>query len=182
MEKMDKEILTLDIIRKEVKKHFSSQLVAAGVIFPLFALMSVLVVFFMTLLLGLVIQDKTVLKIIGTAVLSLCGLVYLGALFKTIRKTLQFAKSEIKITEDKLVGKIPKHGTKYRRTLNTLVFAKSGKYELGNEYFYKWSKLYSMSEESLYRSSVLDDEFYVVSAAEENVIAYNKKMFELRSN
>jgi hypothetical protein len=37
-----------------------------------------------------------------------------------------------------------------------------------------------MSEESLYRSSNVDDEFYVISVADENVIVYNKKMFELR--
>lgn len=177
---MEKEILTLEIIQKDVKKYFSRNLLIALIILPLFVLSSIMVVFLMTLLLNLVIQDKTILKIIGAVVLSLLGLAYLDILLKTIRKRIKFAKSEIKITEDKLVGKIPQHGTKYNRTFNTLVFAKSGKYELGNDYFYKWSKLYSMSQESLYRSSNLDDEFYVASVAEENIIVYNKKMFELR--
>lgn len=177
---MDKEILTLDIIRKEVRKYFSSHLVVALVILPFFAMSSVLVVFFMTLLLNLVIEDKTTLKIIGSVVLSLLGLIYLDVLLKTIRRRIQFAKSEIKITEDKLVGKIPRQGTKYNRIPNTLVFADAGKYELGNDYFYRWSKICSMSEESLYRSSDLDDEFYVVKVREENIIAYNKKYFELR--
>lgn len=177
---MEKEILTLEIIQKDVKKYFSRNLLIALIILPIFVLSSVMVVFLMTLLLNLVIQDKTILKIIGAVVLSLLGLAYLDILLKTIRKRIKFAKSEIKITEDKLVGKIPQHGTEYNRTFNTLVFAKSGKYELGNDYFYKWSKLYSMSQESLYRSSNLDDEFYVASVAEENIIVYNKKMFELR--
>ena len=179
-EKMEKEILTLEIIQKDVKKYFSRDLLIALIILPIFVLSSVMVVFLMTLLLNLVIQDKTTLKIIGAVVLSLLGLVYLDILLKTIRKRIKFAKSEIKITEDKLVGKIPEHGTKYNRTFNTLVFAKSGKYELGNDYFYRWSKLCSMSQESLYRSSNVDDEFYVASVAEENIIVYNKKMFELR--
>ena len=177
---MDKEILTLEIIQKDVKKYFSRDLLTALIILPFFVLSSVMVVFLMTLLLNLVIQDKTTLKIIGAVVLSLLGLVYLDILLKTIRKRIKFAKSEMKITEDKLVGKIPKHGRKYHPTLNTLDFVDGGKYQLGNDYFYKWSKLYSMSEESLYRSSNVDDEFYVVSVADENVIVYNKKMFELR--
>lgn len=177
---MEKEILTLEIIQKDVKKYFSGNLVAALVILPIFALSSVFIVFLMTLLLNLVIQDKTTLKIIGVVVFSLLCLVYLDIFLKTIKRRIKFAKSEIKITEDKLVGKIPEHGTRYNRTFNTLVFAKSGKYELGNDYFYKWSKLCSMSEESLYRSSNVDDEFYVASVAEENIIVYNKKMFELR--
>ena len=179
-DEMDKEILTLEIIQKDVKKYFSRDLLIALIILPIFVLSSVMVVFLMTLLLNLVIQDKTTLKIIGSVVLFLLGLVYLDILLKTIRKRIKFAKSEIKITEDKLVGKIPQHGTKYNRTFNTLVFAKSGKYELGNDYFYRWSKLCSMSQESLYRSSNVDDEFYVASVAEENIIVYNKKMFELR--
>jgi hypothetical protein len=177
---MDKEILTLEIIQKDVKKYFSRDLLTALIILPFFVLSSVMVVFLMTLLLNLVIQDKTALKIIGAVVLSLLGLVYLDVFLKTIRKRIKFAKSEIKITEDKLVGKIPQHGRKYHPTLNTLDFANCGKYKLGNDYFYKWSKLYSMSEESLYRSSNVDDEFYVISVADENVIVYNKKMFELR--
>jgi membrane protein implicated in regulation of membrane protease activity len=116
---MDKEILTLEIIQKDVKKYFSRDLLTALIILPFFVLSSVMVVFLMTLLLNLVIQDKTALKIIGAVVLSLLGLVYLDVFLKTIRKRIKFAKSEIKITEDKLVGKIPQHGRKYQPTLNT---------------------------------------------------------------
>ena len=178
---MEIEILTLEIIRKDVKKHFTSALLGGLVLLPLFAIMSVIIVFFMTLVLNLVIPNKETLKIIGNVVLILLGIFYLYGFWKIISTKIGFLKGEIQITDDWLVDKLPRRYGKYHHRPNTLVFARSGECGLNDDFYYRWSNLYSMSEASLYRSSNLDDEFYVVSVGKiKNIIAYNKKMFELR--
>lgn len=178
---MEKEILTLEIIRKDVKKYFKSIFVGFVLILPLYALICYIAVFLVSLVLNLVVQNKMTLNVIVVVLLSICGLVCVYEFIKTMGGFIQFLKGEIQITDDWLVDKLPRRYGRYSRRPDTFVFARCGEFGLTDSYYYKWSDLHSMNEGSLFRSSNLDEDFYVVSIGKvKNIMVYNKKMFELR--
>ena len=178
---MDKEILTLEIIKKEIKKYFKSNFAGFVLILPFYALMCFIAIFLISLVLNLVVQNKMALNVIVVVLLSICGLVYVYEFIKTMGGFIQFLKGEIQITDDWLVDKLEKRHGRYTRRPDTFVFARCGEFGLTDDFYYKWSDLYSMNEESLFRSSNLDEDFYVVSVGKvKNIMVYNKKLFELR--
>lgn len=178
---MDKEILTMARIRKDVKKYFQSSFAGFVLILPFYALICFIAIFLISLVLNLVVQNKMTLNVIVVVLLSICGLLYVYEFIKTMGGFIQFLKGEIQITDDWMVDKLPRRYGRYTHRPDTFVFARSGECGLTDNFYYKWSELYSMSEEALYRNSDLDDDFYVVSVGKvKNIMVYNKKLFELR--
>ncbi len=86
------------------------------------------------------------------------------------------------LSEDWVVEKLPaKLYSRYHYRPYILVFAKNGSYGIYKELNYKWSKVYALSDEGVYNYTKIDDEFYVISVGKhKNLVAYNKRMFELK--
>lgn len=177
---MQKEILTKQIIEKELKKYFSRNLLISVIFFPFYLIVCALLVFLLILLINLVVANKEALKIIAIVAVAILGLFYLyEASIISVIAMIKTIKGDFQISEDWVVDKLPKRYGRYTHKPNTLVFAKGGKYAI-NDLNYEWSSLFSMNDESVFRSSNIDDDFYVVSAGKsKNVLAYNKKFFDL---
>ncbi len=178
---MQKEILTRSIIKKELKRKCFSGLLGGMIFLPFYALMCILLVFLLILFINLIVPNKVTLNIISIVLCILLGIVYLQAFSSQISFLMKALKGDFQISSDWVVDKLPARHGRYNHRPNTLVFARSGDYGITDDFCYKWSALYSMSDESLFNCSVIDDDFYVVSVGKKKcVLAYNKKMFELK--
>lgn len=175
---MEKEILSMAIIKKELKK-FHLQNVAMCLLFlPFYALICVMAVFLLVLFLSLFIENKLILNIISVAILTLLGALYLFVVFHSIVLTVKVLIGNFQILQDRVVDKLPKRRGRYSHRPHTLRFGKIGDYPI-KDMEYKWSQLYYMSDDAVFRQTDICDEFYVIKVGKVNLLAYNKKMFEL---
>ncbi len=173
--------MTKKIIRKEAGKQFRGYFLGMVLLLPFYALLCFILAFFIALLINVVVQNKMTLNIIVVVLLSLMSIPYIYVVINTICGFVSFMKGETEIIDDWLVDKLPKRHGRYTHRPNTLVFARSGEFGLSDDFYYKWSKIYSMTEESVYDRSALDDDFYVINIGKtKKVMAYNKKWFELK--
>ncbi len=177
---MQKEILTKAIIEKELKKFYPKNLLAGLLFFPFYALMCFLLVFFFILFINLLVRDKVTLNIIAGIIFAILAVIYFQAFASSIKVMLDIRKNNYTISTDWVVDKLPRVISRYYNSRpNTLVFARGGEYYIPDNN-YKWSKLYAMNDESVFNSTKIDDDFYVVSSGKyKNILAYNKRMFEL---
>jgi len=61
----------------------------------------------------------------------------------------------------------------------TLVFSRRSKYRIPDINNYDWSNIYEMTDENVFFYTDLNDDYYLINVGKrENVVAYNKKMFE----
>ena len=179
--KMQKEILTMDNIQEDVKDSISFSFWIPLAVFLLYTIVCAGMAFCIILLVNLVLPNMMALKIIGIIFFAILELFLFYEIVKTYKNKKEIKKGDIQITEDWVVEKLPVKPGKYNWRPYTLVFAKSGNYGIHNELNYKWSKVYLLSDEGVYNYTKIDDEFYVISVGEhKNLVAYNKRMFELK--
>lgn len=178
---MEKEILTLEIIRNDAKRHFRGLFLGLLLFLPFYALLCFILVFFISLVLNIVIQDKMTLNIVVVILFLPFAAVYIYEIVKSMRGFVRFLKGELTITDDWLVEKLEERKGRYTRRPNTFVFARCGEFWVSDSYYYKWSKLCGMNGDSLFHSAKLDEDFYVASVGEvKNIMIYSKKLFELK--
>ncbi len=178
---MEKEILTTQIIEKDLKKQYSNTLLGGLIFLPFYVLMAALFVFLLILFINVIIPNKIILNIISAVLYVILGLIYVQAFSSSIRERIKVGKGKFEILDDWVVDKLPARHGRYSHRPNTLVFARSGEYGIVRDLNYEWSDLYCMSNESVYNSAKIDDGFYVISVGKKKcVLAYNKKMFELQ--
>ncbi|MBR5222651.1 MAG: hypothetical protein IKV81_00595 [Clostridia bacterium] len=177
---MEKEILTTEIIQKELQKYYAKNLWMFLVALPFYAFMVVCLAFFTILFINVILPNKEALKIIGIVMCTILGLLYLYEFCNAVKDAIRIRKGNFQVTNDWVVDKLPQIRTRRRYRPYTLVFARSGKYGIPDTLNYKWSNLYNMYEDAVYRMSDLDDDFYVIRVGNKNLLAYSKKMFELK--
>ena len=85
------------------------------------------------------------------------------------------------IVSDRVVKKLNK---RYSVTIfstarpYTLVFSQYGKYGIPGK-SYSWSKSFKENDNYIYKTTNINDEFYIVRVGKFNVTAYNKNLFTL---
>lgn len=177
---MQKEILTRAIIEKELRRFCPKNLLVGILILPFLALVCYIIVFYLILFLNLLVRDKVTLNIIAGVIFAFFAFEYFRALMGDIKLIFAIRKGNYQISTDWVVNKLPAVISRYRSRPDTLVFARGGEYYIPSNN-YKWSKLYAMNDLSVFNSTKINDEFYVVSAGKyKNILAYNKRMFDFK--
>ena len=181
---MQKEVLTKEIIKNELTKHFTKVLRNFLLLLPVYILGCMLMVFALGMLVNVFASDKMIANVIEVIISIILGIVYILEVFNSLKNFLKIKKGEFELVNDWVVDKLPKRrGGKYQHYRpNTLIFARNKKYGIPEGLNYEWSQLYSMSDDGVYRCAEINDDFYVIIVGKKkNVLAYNKKMFELKN-
>ncbi len=180
---MEKEILTRD---KFAKDFAGTKL--KGLIFGNFFAFSLA---WVCLLLISMLLKFPILHIVGGIGLML---VYLGSLVDFIIKYTKLRNGRYSILKDEVIG--TDHTNRLEMTAYyyfwgiwfllakapyNLSFKCYGLYIIPFGENYAWSKMHNMMESSVYNSSNIGDEFYVISFDNKKIaLAYNTKFFELK--
>ncbi len=173
---MQKEILTREIIKKE---FIYQELYGRKETFILLIVLLPLLCLILSLF-----SDRTwanIVLAIPTSLLALLIFICLHIFYESFKLCRLMKKDKFYITKDNLIRTRGKSIGGYTGHAYTLHFASYGEYALGAEKYYKWSKLYSMSDEGVYNTALLGDEYYLVIVnGSEILLTYNTKMFELQ--
>lgn len=174
---MQKEILTRDIIKQEFRKQqiWNAKGALIAFILSIALLCFMLYLFFINLINGV---ESLFMIAVSLFLVFVCCF----ALYKTVKNSLLADKDKFYITKDKLIRTEEKIvGRRLNRPYG-LYFASYGLYSvLIWKHHYSWSKLYHMSDDGIYNTALLGDEYYLVIAEEKNILlAYNTKLFELK--
>ncbi len=186
MDSNKKEILTNESIKKDLKQHFFHQL--SELIFtPIFAIFGFFL-FKSILCIFLNINEK-VANFFLVLYVCIISLLFIHNFVIIIKSLYLISKNKYEITIDWVVNKLPKNSfpngflNSFFYRSYTLNFAKSGEYHIPSYQNYKWSDWFSMFDKNVYEKTSLNDEFYLISIGKrKNIIAYNKKWFELLKN
>lgn len=176
---MQKEILTREKILIDLKKDIHLNLVSMIFIYPLLSAFTVALFGFISF--SFTGSQRVAIAVAFVLTAIILALYIYEWIFIFIAKK-QMKNLSFKISQDWVVDKLPKI---YQTRVSvgrpyTLVFAKSGKYAIHGGLNYHWSEMFSMDEKCVYESTDIDDDFYVISVGKrKNVLAYNKKKFEL---
>ena len=182
---MEKELLTKGRIRADVKQfnHQHIKHLCKDLLFGFFFYWILRFILYCILTPFNISQHvHQVITIIYTIAYCITLVVALIPELSISKSILKHPERKLVITDDYVVEKLDIiYGQAFGSRTNTLVFAISGKYAIpyDKSIYYKWSKLYAMNGETLYRFTDLKDEFYVISINKKPVLAYNKKCFEL---
>ena len=181
---IEKEIITTENIITDCKKQFWKVARNSFIIAPITLLLSV------WLISNLITTDKLEHKIIIWIVLPvslLFSYIFTGVFISGLKKYLVVVQKKFVIKTDKLVHKINEVKSPPGKTMNkntrpcSLEFSKYGKFDIFDGTNYHSSKKYKMWYDEVFRSSKIDDEFYLVMDDRKNIlIVYNTKFFELQ--
>lgn len=181
---IEKEIITTENIIIDCKKQFWKVARNSFIIAPITLLLSV------WLISNLITTDKLEHKIIIWIVLPislLLSYIFIGVFISGLKKYLVVVQKKFVIKKDKLVHKIDEVKSPPGKTMNkntrpcSLEFSKYGKFNIFDGTNYHSSKKFKMWYDELFRSSKIDDEFYLVMDDRKNIlIVYNTKFFELQ--
>ncbi len=172
-----KEKLTKDIIKIELKKIYLHDVIKYS--FLLLLSVAYLVFYHFKPQLSIYNPKSVVLLLSPIYIYAIViGIINFFKIFKAYRLT---QNNEIDIVTDILVDKSKKTALSRYRGFHytyTLLFEKSGQYKL-KKHILKISNPYGMENERLYNTSHINDEFYIVSVGKwNNILAYNKELFE----
>ena len=177
---MEKETVTKDIIKSELLRLERDSITG---IFILLGLVFVLLFWFPMFLFK------------GMGVLVFFLLLLLIGFFCTLdhlKKMKKIRKNKFHIFSDKLMGYVEDitgdHSLLERDKKYALHFAGVNPYYLyvsgayaRRKNYYHWSETFAMTAEGVYNSSLVGDEFYIVSLDNKNAdLFFNKKFFELK--
>ncbi len=171
---MQKEILTNDKIKLDIKHNIVQESLGFLLILPM-----LLIVYFIWQIIFIDLDFLYTVKIIGnviffvTIVISLVyDVVFLCKIFSN------FKACKFEIVDDWVTEKKIKRGAKLHRRPHALILAKNGRYEIVEKDYYTWSKLYKMNDDAVYNSFDIDDNLFLVKIGNRNLLAYNKKFFD----
>lgn len=185
---MEKEILTREIIIKDLKKEYSKNIksfVIGLVIFAVFTLIMESVIYAMAS------KDKApALMIILTVLFCITFLLFVGYI---IWQKLLIKNIKLQITTDKLVQITEsdyrvypffRHSRLHINASHTpyyLYFSEYGKFAIPLQN-YNWSKAFACTDKGVYYTSKIGDEFYLAISGGKIVRVYNKRLFQLKED
>ena len=180
-ESSHKEILTKEIIKKEALRYYRWDAIRLLTLSPPCVLVVCAIIFFASFL------NEIWYNIIFYGLLSLFAVAYIGLALALIIAVICIHNDKFEIFTDKLIGLEDEIDTFFRRsyrpTRYTLHFVSGYKYEIPKGINYKWSSMYEMEDDGVFRSSDVGDLFYLISIDRKRIrLAYNTKMFEYREN
>ena len=181
---MKKEILTRDKINMDLMSYLKCWLLTVMGILGGEILVILLLLY---LLVSNYAQPENKSIIMGISIVIGVAL-FVCVCFSIVRIIIDIKNNRYIISKDTLIedkGKISRFKNLFRGKLfklDALAFKSYGIYEIQIIDYYKWSKNFEMSRESVYNSSNIGDEFYLVTTKKEKILmVYNCKMFELKS-
>lgn len=174
---MIKKTLTKDIIKNELKKLYLHDVIKYGVGLLL------CVAFFVIYLFKPQLYSPKITFWLVSPLIVYCIAVSLMHLYKTFKAYYLTRHDIIDVITDVLVDKSKKAQLSRFRGYHytyTFLFEKSGEHKI-KKHILTISNPYNMDNDQLYDLSQIDDEFYIVGVGKQKVIlAYNKKLFELK--
>lgn len=177
---MGKKALTKGIIKTELNKIYLHDVIKNGVLILL--CVAYLVLYFLKPQLMSIYNTKGIVWVLCPLHVYIIAISVIN-LYKTFRAYHLTQNNKIDVSTDVLVDKNKKAQlSKYRgyHHTYTFVFEKSGEYKL-KKHILAISNPYQIDNEQLYDISQTDDKFYVVGVGKQkNILAYNKKLFELK--
>lgn len=174
---MQKEILTKENIISDLKSTLIKEIKTHIFTLPLMIFLY---------LLGFVIDDlheKDFMLIFWMIFCAFLTLIYIYQLIRTI--VLLCKIKDFTVSTDIVTKKLEKRRSTVHSILMPrpymLVFSRKGKYRIPDIKNYKWSNMFDMPDENVFHCSNLNDDFYLISIGKrKNIVAYNKKMFEMK--
>lgn len=178
---MSKEILTYENIKLDLNKHFYGKIKNLLVVILIIPLANIIFLNLILLFCNLQGSFKIIFSIIFC---SICLLLVSYDLIKIIVGLISIKNEKFEIKSDWVVNKKEKiYGSRisspkpYR-----LIFANNGTYKIPYGQNYHWSNLFAFSDKNIYEHTDINDNFYLISiGTQKNIIAYNKKFFDLIS-
>ena len=180
-EENKKEILTREIIKKEIKHLYFANIRFTLIILSIF-IICMFGLRFTTEYMYKDIKHIEVIFLLVTVVICILSMACTG-FYKNVKYFYKASRDEFKIVIDSVVYGIPgKHRTKFEHESSSykLFFSSYAEYEIPGGMNYKWSKEFCMFNESIYNGAIKGDEFYLAVIDNKEIpIAYSKKHFEL---
>lgn len=175
---MNKELLTYENIKLDLKKRFSDKIKDLLVVILIIPLANIIILNLVLLFYHPENSFKIVFSIIFC---SFCFLLISYDLIKIIVGLISIKNEKFEIKSDWVVNKKEKtYGSRisspkpYR-----LIFANNGTYKIPYGQNYHWSNLFTFSDKNIYEHTDINDNFYLISiGTQKNIIAYNKNFFE----
>ena len=176
---MNKEILTYKNIKLDLNKYFYSKIKDLLIVILIVPLANIIFLNLILLFCNLEGCFKIIFSIIFC---SICLLLVSYDLIKIIVGLISIKNEKFQIISDWVVNKKEKiYGSRisspkpYR-----LIFANNGIYKIPYGQNYHLSNLYAFPDKKIYEHTDINDNFYLISiGTQKNIIAYNKKFFEL---
>ena len=165
---MEKEILTKRHIIHDIKITYYQNLFAIS-------LMVVLAFAMYFVVSANSLSNIKYIFLIGLIALSIYAIAYI------VIGLIKVSLGTFTIVSDKVIKKLNKrYGLTIFTTQRpyTLVFSKYGKYGIPGK-SYTWSKAFKENDNYIYKTTNINDEFYIARVGKSNIIAYNKNLFAI---
>ena len=175
---MKKEILTRENIINDLKSVLIKEIITSITTLPL------LIFAYLLFLLGphLPTEAKAFTLISWIIFCAFLTLIYIYQLIRAIVPLFKIIN--FTISSDLVTNKLEKRRSHPRSLIMprpyTLVLSRGSKYRIPDVNNYKWSNIYEMPDKDVFFYTDLNDDFYLISVGKRrNIVAYNKKMFEM---
>ena len=173
---MKKEILTRENIISDLKSTLTKEIKTSISTLPLMIFAYLLYFVFDDL------HEKDFMLIFWIIFCAFLTLIYIYELIRTILPLCEI--KNFTISSDFVTNKLEKRRSHPRSLIiprpYTLVFSQKSKYRIPDINNYKWSNMFDMPDKNVFHCADLNDDFYLISVGKRrNIVAYNKKMFEM---
>ena len=175
---MRKEALTIENIQKDLNKYFCGKIRTLLLTLPFIPIANIIILNIILLLYNPKYPFKTIFSIMFC---SVCFMLVSYDIITTCVGFIQTKAKNFEIISSWVVNKKQKtYGTRtsspkpYR-----LIFANNHTYKIPTGENYCWSSLFSMDDETLYKHTDINDDFYIINIKKQKtILAYNKKFIE----
>lgn len=180
-EENKKEILTREIIKKEIKHLYFANIRFTLIILSIF----IICMFGLRFTTEYMYKDIKHIEAIFLSVTSVICILSIVCtdFYKSVKYLYKVSRDEFKIVTDIVAYGIPsKHRTKFEseRAPYKLFFSLYAEYNIPGGMNYKWSKNFCVRDEAIYNAAMKGDKFYLAVIDNKEIpIAYSKKHFEL---
>ena len=174
---MKKEILTRENIISDLKSTLTKEIKTSISTLPLMIFAYLLCFVFDDL------HEKDFMLIFWIIFCAFLTLIYIYQLIRAIVPLFKIIN--FTISSDFVTKKLVKRGNVVHSLViprpYTLVFSRGSKYRIPDMNNYKWSNMFEMQDKNVFHYTDLNDDFYLISVDKrKNIVAYNKKMFEMK--
>lgn len=176
---MNKENLSIELIKKELNKHFC-KMIGGLCISALFVPVGNFL--FRGIITAFTDSAESFTAFFSYGYYLIFGLLFVYEFVRVLVALRRIRQGCFSINSDWVVDKIPgRCGTRVSSPKPyVLIFAKSGRYRIPYGDNYGVSSEYPTADKDIYETTALKDEFYVISVGRrKNVLAYNQKRFQL---
>ena len=175
---MKKEILTTEKIKQDYKTIYLQQVKNKSV--SLLFLLPLLIAFTLPIIFAPI--EYKILCVIPCVLFAVSLYATLSMLFSYYKNQKSVMTEKFQILTDTLIDKyqeVPARRHQPEKP-NVLIFSKCGKFILPECLNYSFSKNFYMLETELFRSSKINDEFYLILDSRKNILqVYNTKFFDI---